>query len=266
VVKIARDGSWVLYCQARVDTNGDGQLASVPVEPGYFAGDSPALLLTLGSGAGVMIDGFEAATPDGGRILVTLDGTLYLLDVAQMAAARLPNAPVAVRDIHGGAFSDDGQVLAYGGARHLFVYDDADVAISRYSVERLIGGVEQVRNDARHVDLVLAPPEFRGAGDGVSIWTPHARESGCGVELHGPRSVEGVVETFDAETARLVGVGDWASAPAVPAHTSDPLVLGIDSRGRRLVASGLFDTAKLSKDAGLSADLLVAPTGPLHWE
>jgi hypothetical protein len=54
------DGAWVLYCQARADSNGDGQLASVRLEPGLYAGDLPQLLLTLRAGSGLAIDTFEA--------------------------------------------------------------------------------------------------------------------------------------------------------------------------------------------------------------
>ncbi|MGE6758370.1 TolB family protein [Corallococcus interemptor] len=77
----APDGKWLLACQAREDTNGDGRIASVFGFHGNIVGDALRPYLFLEPGAGIRIDEVLAVSPSGRFLAVVRDSTLWLLDV-----------------------------------------------------------------------------------------------------------------------------------------------------------------------------------------
>jgi hypothetical protein len=75
------DGHWLVLCQARKDTDGDGTL-SIEFGLHYNAGDHATPFLVLGAGAGEAIDYPAANTPDGSWLAVVQGGKLELIDKA----------------------------------------------------------------------------------------------------------------------------------------------------------------------------------------
>lgn len=76
----AADGRWIVACQARSDTNGDGSLGVAIGPHGDFYGDRMVPYLIVGEGEGEAIESFIARDPTD-RMMVTLErGALTLRD------------------------------------------------------------------------------------------------------------------------------------------------------------------------------------------
>ena len=98
---------WVLLCDQREDTNGNGTVGDTRVDGIDEYGDAPAMHLVLGSGPGRAVDAVLAISPTGDHLAIATDRAVALLDVEKHVAHRLPGArPVAV-------FSGDGKRLVY---------------------------------------------------------------------------------------------------------------------------------------------------------
>jgi hypothetical protein len=80
VEAVAPDGRWVVLCQARRDTNGDGQIRTRLGYHGDFYGDRMEPYLIMGGGAGTALDLFVAAAPGGRHLVFVAQGRLILLD------------------------------------------------------------------------------------------------------------------------------------------------------------------------------------------
>ncbi|RKH29951.1 hypothetical protein D7Y11_04915 [Corallococcus sp. AB018] len=81
LVDSAPDGRWLLACQAREDTNGDGRIETVLGFHGNIVGDALRPYLFLEPGAGIRIDEVLAVAPTGRFLVLVRDTTLWLLDV-----------------------------------------------------------------------------------------------------------------------------------------------------------------------------------------
>ncbi|AKI99204.1 hypothetical protein [Archangium gephyra] len=87
--RAAKDGRWLIACQAREDTNGDGKLEVIFGRHGDTFGDRLAPYLFLEPGEGERLDDFLAADPTGRYLVVVRGGSLRLLDTYTRADTEL---------------------------------------------------------------------------------------------------------------------------------------------------------------------------------
>ncbi|QRO03079.1 hypothetical protein JRI60_50730 [Archangium violaceum] len=85
----ATDGRWVVACQAREDTNGDGKLEVRYGQHGDTRGDALAPYLFLDPGEGERLDDFLTADPTDRYLVVVRGGSLRLLDTYTRADTEL---------------------------------------------------------------------------------------------------------------------------------------------------------------------------------
>jgi hypothetical protein len=76
----APDGRWLVTCQARVDTNGDGRVEVGVSESGELTGDAMVRYLTFASGGEQAIDALLAASADGRWLVFEREGRSELYD------------------------------------------------------------------------------------------------------------------------------------------------------------------------------------------
>ncbi|HEY0993396.1 MAG TPA: hypothetical protein VGD80_40365, partial [Kofleriaceae bacterium] len=105
VEEIARDGSWLVVCQARQDTDRNGKISVGYGMHGDTFGDRLDPFLVFGSGTGSLIDSFVARDDDGAWFAVVRGGALELFDARHQSGVQLRDADVR----------DDGN--PFGGAR-----------------------------------------------------------------------------------------------------------------------------------------------------
>lgn len=80
VVASAPDARWTVLCQAREDTNGDGEINVTVGYHGSMRGDAMRPYLVMGDGDGEALDDLVDGTPDGRHLAVVRDGRLLLID------------------------------------------------------------------------------------------------------------------------------------------------------------------------------------------
>ncbi len=85
----ATDGRWVVACQAREDTDGDGKLEVRYGQHGDTRGDALAPYLFLEPGEGERLDDFLTADPTDRYLVVVRGGSLRLLDTYTRADTEL---------------------------------------------------------------------------------------------------------------------------------------------------------------------------------
>ena len=85
-------GRWVILCQPREDTNGDGQVEAHRGNHGAMSGDDVDPYLIFGSGAGQRIDQYVAHA--GSHVAVIRDGKLVIIDVEARTETVVPRAEV----------------------------------------------------------------------------------------------------------------------------------------------------------------------------
>lgn len=93
VVEHAPDGSWLVVCQARSDTNHDGS-TSVEYSLHGDRGDRFAAYVIHGGGPGTEIHAFANQSPDGHWVAVVRGGKLELHDASGRQRVVLPDADV----------------------------------------------------------------------------------------------------------------------------------------------------------------------------
>ncbi|RKH91360.1 hypothetical protein D7Y21_03045 [Corallococcus sp. AB045] len=113
----ASDGRWILACQAREDTNGDGRIETVFGYHGNIVGDALRPYLFLEPGAGIRIDEVLAVAPTGRFLVLVRDTTLWLLDVEAreekvLASEVIPDTTSPQPPLRA-SFSRDGLRLLY---------------------------------------------------------------------------------------------------------------------------------------------------------
>ncbi len=82
------EGDWVVICQARKDTNGDGEV-SFRSERGALIGDQPVPYFIQGSGPGEPLDAYIVRDATGRYLLVVKDKKLLLLDTRNRTSTDL---------------------------------------------------------------------------------------------------------------------------------------------------------------------------------
>lgn len=91
---MAHDGSWLVICQARSDTDGKPGIEVHLGMHGMTGGDRLDPYLVLGSGAGLPIDSFASGALDGRWVAVIRNGALALIDAQRRTELVLPGADV----------------------------------------------------------------------------------------------------------------------------------------------------------------------------
>lgn len=77
---VSPDGRWLVYCQARADTNGDGAISVWQGRHGQLYGDQAEPYLVLGDGPERPIDDFVASDDAGNHLVVVISGRMILID------------------------------------------------------------------------------------------------------------------------------------------------------------------------------------------
>ncbi len=97
---------WMLMCQQRRDTDGDG---AITLEKGthWDTGDQMLPYFALGGGAGSELEDVVAVAADGDHLVLQIDLAMVLIDVPNRRGVVLPKA----RDV--AAFTPDGKQLLY---------------------------------------------------------------------------------------------------------------------------------------------------------
>jgi hypothetical protein len=93
----APDGRWLVTCQARADSDGDGRLHVGLTAGGELNGDALVRYLSFASGEEQEIDAFLASSADGRWLSIEKDGKVELLDTANGARVDLSAAGVDAR-------------------------------------------------------------------------------------------------------------------------------------------------------------------------
>jgi hypothetical protein len=151
---IADDGSWIVICQARVDHDGDGVIATYIGPYRETRGDFMTPYLVRGSGAGESIDTLVAFTND--WLAVIRDARLELIEAKTGRATVLRDADL--RNDHG-QFGDGRQAsIAANGTRMTYL-----------------------RSDGKHEQVVirdLRTGAERVAEPGATVWRTEVDEGG----------------------------------------------------------------------------------------
>lgn len=131
VEAVARDGAWVVICQARTDTDGDGEIAVHVGMHGDTYGDAFRPYLVRGAGEGEPIESLVGYTRDGRWLIALRGGKLSLLDARSGTWSDLAGADVR----------DDGVPLgphraasiARAGDRMTYFRDDETIVVRELS-------------------------------------------------------------------------------------------------------------------------------------
>lgn len=132
VDQLAADGSWLVICQARHDTDGDGKIQVGFGMHGDAWGDRLDPYLVFGSGPGMAIDRFVTRSADGAWFSVIRDGKLALYEARTGHAIELSGADVRddgypYGDARAASIADGGTRMIYfrhgGGRDHIVIRD-----------------------------------------------------------------------------------------------------------------------------------------------
>ncbi|QRK10594.1 hypothetical protein JQX13_11190 [Archangium violaceum] len=162
----ARDGRWVLACQAREDTNGDGKLEVRYGQHGGTRGDALVPYLFLDPGEGEQLDDFLTADPTDRYLVVVRGGSLRLLDTYTHADTELAapgtfpesKAPLSALPV---SFSRDGKHLL------LVTLTGLDKKASAVLINLADGSRQEVRHGPGVLGEASLAPEGRWAMFGV---------------------------------------------------------------------------------------------------
>lgn len=196
----APDGSWVLACQARADTNGDGRVEVFFGHHGNSYGDALEPYLFLGPGEGQRIDDFIGSDTSGRYVALVRDGVLRLVDTRTRAEQELAR----LRPSERAEMGDDAWVPAPvadfspDGRRVLFLREEKEGHV--VAVVRELASGEERRLDA-------GPGELRRAAfDPSGQWA--------------------LLSVLDEDTDKN-GVLNWPQAQTTlaPAHCRGPVAV-----------------------------------------
>src|SRR5262245_42730400 len=164
VQALAEDGSWLVICQARRDTNKDGKVWSGVGMHGMTRGDRLEPYLVLGSGAGTPIEGVVASSGDGRWVAVIRDRALEIVDVRARRRTAIRDADLRVDEYT----NDESRAasIAANGSRMIYLRHDGDR--DRIVVRDLTPGPARTRTI--DVDGVLWRAEVDQAGRWAQVW------------------------------------------------------------------------------------------------
>lgn len=216
--ELATDGSWLVLCQARGDTTGDGAIEVKLGLHGDTYGDQLDPYFVRGAGPGRRFDELVATSRDDRHLAVVERPRLHLLDARTGAATPLPRADVDNRPLEArlldprpaaeAVFSPDGRLLAYAARVH-----DRRIVV----VRQIEGGTEV---DIDPGPVALGRFDFDAAGCWLLLEVvPHDTDGNGTIELPALRSslaparCRGPVTSFSMGPAQGDEVALWA-APA----------------------------------------------------
>lgn len=114
------DGRWLIYCQARADTDKNGEISVERGRHGNFSGDELEPYLILGDGPERPIDDFVASDTAGNYLVVVIGQKLLLIDTKtgretdlSLLGANPMDASQAVGAHRAASFDQSGQRLVY---------------------------------------------------------------------------------------------------------------------------------------------------------
>jgi len=274
-------GSWVSFCQARRDEDGDGALRVVVGPGGVLSGDPLTRFVTLAAGEERAVDDVLAASGDG-RWLVTREG-----DVTRLVDARSGQSALLAADARADALSfREHRFLSFDGGSRRLAYVRTEGQTSTVVVRELASGRELVVKPGPG-RLHRARLDYTGEWLLLEVVAEDTNGNGR-LDLPvrdappGPRPCRGPIPSFAALAAR----GDQPSTRAAPVRSGNArevpglvaaferrlLVRGpgdelwlLDARGRRArFAAGSCRGHVIHMDVAREAALLACErtTGP----
>jgi hypothetical protein len=138
VMAAAPNGSWVLACDARKDTDKDGKIGVSYGHHGELFGDEPAPYLIAGPGMGEELDAVAGVDPKHRYIVVAHKTSLEVLDTETRAKTPLSGADLSYEN---GAFGG-ARVAFDASGTHVLYTRTPKKSSSTIVVRRLVDGVE----------------------------------------------------------------------------------------------------------------------------
>jgi hypothetical protein len=231
VEQIARDGSWIVICQAIADTNRDGRVWGACGLVGAKYDDAETRLY-LADGAALPIDQIIAASRDGQRLVVIVTGDEgfgdgFLIDVSRHTITKLP----AFNGSYLGArFTEDGEHVAYTSEESVVLLDVQSGRAALSPVPGAFNGILDITPDG---DRVLLVTRQFGIFDGSGAPTTGFQRTVRWFELDPPR--------YEGSSVTEPDDPSWRRGHLAPELVDGQPVFATDSAGRRLVASGTFE-------------------------
>jgi hypothetical protein len=238
----AADGSWVIACQARRDTNKDG---SIGVNVGYHGdiyGDDMVAYFIRGKGEGVPIDAFVAADPTGRYAVIARGKALFLVDDKGETALSDADASDDANPLsshRAASFDRAGRRLLYFKGGKVVVRDLASGREMRIDPGPGLVWRAWLEPSGKHVWLRIVVRDSDGDG---KLSVPEANTTLGARHCRGPVSVYGVYGWHgDQPVTKLAAVHDGATAREVAAPVgllNDAIVrqkgdaLVVEERGR----------------------------------
>jgi hypothetical protein len=267
VVAAAPDASWLVYCQARDDTNGDGEISVGVGYHGDLLGDRMRAWYTGPDGRELPLDDYIGADPSGRYVALVRDGRLLLIDTVSDVTVDLSERGADARDAVNPL---GGHRAAAFGDRHVLYLRERSVVVRELatSIETPIdvasGDLFKAWIDEGWIVMLVVRDDTDGNGKlewpsvHTSLGARHCRGpissfstfGGVGdaptrllVPLAGgePREVEGFVSTLGDELLvrraddSLALMGTGAERELAPASCHGQL-RGIDSLRGQIVA------------------------------
>jgi hypothetical protein len=124
VQELAEDGSWLVICQAREDTDHDGKIEVGVGFHGDLVGDAMKPYLVFGSGSGMPIDELVSRDADSKWLAFVRRGKLVISDAAGHAT-ELPNADSEA------SIASDGSRIVYSRGHNLVVIRELPAGTER---------------------------------------------------------------------------------------------------------------------------------------
>lgn len=174
VEAVSATGSWVVACQARSDTDGDGRVDVRAGQHGGPFGDAVTPYLLLGPGPGEALDAFVAAAPGGQHVAYLQHGRLWLRDVAKPGAEDLTALGADSRDHEDALLPHRALAFDREGTRAAWFRLTKDGA-SQIVIRTLGSGAEAVVDPGAGLPVFL---RFEGAGDWLRIVVVPTRADG----------------------------------------------------------------------------------------
>ena len=264
---VAADGSWLVLCQAREDTDGKPGIDVRPGRHGGYVGDEMKMFFFVEPGLGRPVVAVIDHSDDDRWVAIDDGGTLLLLDMetgSETPLAAIPSDPMVPHGWH--------RTAAFGLANRRIVYRDVRDGQLRVVVRELASGDEWVVDpgpehlmhvwldpDEEHVLMIVSPggptePMQRGCNGGS-----------ISVERWGHCMPEG-----DFPKHARVGVDTKASRlpPDSPLLDSPPWEQPTRTPNGRTVHAWLEDGRMLFSRTGpkdFQEAMQVLPTGPYYW-
>jgi hypothetical protein len=241
----APDGRWLVTCQARADTNGDGRIEVGVTESGELTGDAMVRYLTFASGGEQAIDALLAASRDGRWLVFEREGRSELYDTETGARVDLSalgadtrREPPPTHEHRTLAFDDDRLFYVRSNGQAFEVLERRLSIASERTLFRGTDAIIRMELDAGGKKLALKVAGADSNKNGRSDF-PHALERGKAPCL-------GPVQRFQVERPNADAQGnivvDRASGEAV--RVDDLAAIAGETLLRRDPEGALFADGK----------------------